>query len=358
MRPRRKTLLILSPGFPKDEEDSTCIPPQQQFVKALKETYPLLTVVVLTFQYPFFTAEYQWFGVRVIAFGGKSRGKLFRLMTWMRVWRSLLKLHREYEVIGLLSFWLGECAFVASYFAKLKKLRHYCWLLGQDAKAGNKYVKWTHPTGNELIALSDFIVREFKKNYAITPANVITVGINPSLFKPIEMERNIDVLGAGSLIPLKQYPVFIEVIDSLRSAFPDMNTFICGDGPERQKLVALINSLALENSVELKGELPHQQVLALMQRSKVFLHTSAYEGFGAVCLEALYGGAHVVSFVKPMDATIPNWHTVGSIEEMSRAVKALLSDPKLNHEAVLPYPIADNAKKMMKLFNYSEEAID
>ena len=134
------TLVILSPGFPANEADSNCMPPQQLFVKALKEVCPGLNIIVVAFQYPFVTSEYQWYGVKVITIGGESRSKLFRLLTWMKAWRILRKLNKEYRLMGLLSFWFGECALVGTHFAKFHKLTHYSWILGQDAKKGNKYL--------------------------------------------------------------------------------------------------------------------------------------------------------------------------------------------------------------------------
>src|ERR1700743_3723255 len=141
MHPKKlKTLVILTPGFPANEEDSTCIPPQQLFVKAMKEVNPGLNIVVLTFRYPFFSKEYQWNGVKVISFGEPTHNRFLRLFTGFRVWRTLKKLRREHQLIGLLSFWLGNAALTGSRFAKKYGLVHYSWILGQDAKKGNKYV--------------------------------------------------------------------------------------------------------------------------------------------------------------------------------------------------------------------------
>ena len=228
---RRKTLVILTPGFPENEADTTCVPPQQVFVKALKETYPQLNVVVLTFQYPFFSAVYDWYEVKVISFGSKHSNKIFRLMTNMRVWATLYKLNREEQLIGLLSFWFGKCAYAASRFAKVYQLKHYSWILGQDARAGNKYFQKIKPEGESLIALSNFITREFSKNYGVTPAHLIPVGINASLFSETSTHRDIDILGAGALIPLKQYKIFLGIIKSLKIVHPTIKAVICGDGP-------------------------------------------------------------------------------------------------------------------------------
>ncbi|MHB8208913.1 glycosyltransferase family 4 protein [Mucilaginibacter sp.] len=351
------TLIILTPGFPENEADSTCIPPQQIFVKALKEDNPHLNIIILTFNYPFFSARYQWNGANVISFGGERKGRFYRKVIGFRVWAELKRINKEYHIIGLLSFWLGKCAFIGSWFAEKYHLTQYCWILGQDAKAGNKYVRRINPKGRSLIALSDFIANEFHKNYGILPQHIIPVGIDPSLFDEIISEKDIDIIGAGSFIPLKQYHVFIEIIKLLKEDFPDIKTYICGEGPEMIRLLELIDKMDLKDNIKLLGKLPHKQVLTLMQKSKVFLHTSNYEGFGAVCLEALYAGAQVVSFVKPMNADIENWHTVENKENMVQVLKHILQNPESEHLSIFPYSIHDNAKAAIKLFDYNPIAI-
>jgi glycosyltransferase involved in cell wall biosynthesis len=353
----RKTLVILTPGFPENEDDTTCIPPQQIFVKVLKESYPDLNIIVVTFQYPFFAGEYQWNGVKVIAIGGEGKSRSRRGLTWLRAWRQLKQLNKDYRLIGLLSFWLGECAFVGDKFAKRYNLKHYCWMLGQDAKAGNKYVNWIKPTGDNLIALSDFIRAEFNRNYGIVAGQLVSGAVDSSLFKNAVTIRDVDVMGAGSLIPLKQYTVFVDVVFALKKYIPNIRAVLCGKGPEMEMLQAKINKLDLAHNITLMGEVPHAEVLTLMQRTKVFLHTSNYEGFGLVCLEALYAGAKVISFVRPMDEDITNWHIAPDAVTMQRLAAGILKNPDRKHYAVLPYAIKDNAHKMMALFNQQEAAI-
>ncbi|MFC0513794.1 glycosyltransferase family 4 protein [Mucilaginibacter angelicae] len=353
---KHKTLIILTPGFPEHEGDSTCIPPQQVFVKALKELHPELNIVVLTFQYPFFSREYEWHGVRVIAFGHPSNSRIIRRFTGLKVLTVLHKLHKESHIIGMLSFWLGKCAYIGNMFAKKYDLKHYTWLLGQDAKAGNKYFAKAKPTADRLIALSDFLVREFTKNYGITPAHVIPVGIDVTRFKKSYAKRDIDIVGAGSLIPLKQYNVFLEVIAMLKISMPDIKAVIVGDGSEMKHLKKMVTALDLADNISFTGRLAHDEVLQWMQRSKVFVHTSNYEGFGAVCLEALYAGAQVVSFVKPMDAAIENWHIAADKQTMVKRLEKILTSQETTYQSVLPFTIERNVKAMVKLFDQSEAA--
>ncbi len=350
MEHKPDTLVILSPGFPASEADTACMPPQQLFVKALKEICPGLRIIVLTFHYPFSAAEYEWHGVKVIALGGRDNGRLKRVLTWVKAWVALRKINREHHVLGLLSFWFGECALIGNYFAKRHHLRHYSWLLGQDAKRGNKYFRWIKPRGDTLIALSDFLAREVILNHGVVPANVIPVGIDISMFPQLPLKRDIDVLGAGSLIPLKQYHLFVEAIALLKPFYPNIKAVLCGKGPEMENLKVLAKSLNLNGNLVFNGELPHAAVLDLMQRSKIFLHPSNYEGFGSVLAEALFGGAHVVSFCKPMRQDYRHHHVVKNKEEMFRELLAILKNRNRGHDRVSMCPAEQIAKNMISLY--------
>ena len=349
---KQKTLVILTPGFPANEDDTTCIPSMQIFVRGLKQSKPQLHVVVISFQYPFTASTYSWYGVEVIALAGKGRGQLFRLVTWRRVWQALKQLHSRYKIEGLLSFWIGEAAFMGHRFAKKYNLPHYTWLLGQDAKAGNHYVKQIKPEGRSLIAISDFLAKEFRINYGITPEHVIPTGIDITLFSALPVKRDIDIIGVGSLIPLKQYGLFINVIKSLSNKFPNIKTVICGKGPEMENLKKQIHKLKLGNNIQLNGELSHPEVLALMQQSKILLHTSEYEGYSTVLSEALYAGCHVVSLVNAMNTRPPQHHVPDNAEHLPVIIRDLLSDNNLQHERVLVYPIQAIAAKIAALFGH------
>jgi glycosyltransferase involved in cell wall biosynthesis len=354
---RLKTLLIITPGFPKNEADTTCIPPQQVFVKALKQVNPQLNIIVLSLTYPFFTATYQWHGIKVMAFGTKNKGRVFRVVSAIKMWRALTRLIKHTEIIGLLSFWLGKCAWIADKFAKRNHLKHHSWLLGQDAKAGNKYVNKIKPHPASLIAISDFVARGLQANYGILPSHVIPVGVDVAMFPQNNNSKEIDVLGVGSLIPLKQFSVFLEIVKCLKYYLPNVKATICGDGPEMELMRSLIDVMELQNNVTLTGELPHAGVLALMQRSKVLLHPSNYEGFSTVCLEALYAGAHVISFVRPMNADMPNWHIVTDKEDMLDRLISILQNTETSYSPVMPYPVHDNALAITALYHYNDSAI-
>ncbi|HET7002782.1 MAG TPA: glycosyltransferase [Puia sp.] len=346
-----KTLIILIPGFPANEEDSTCLPFQQTFVMHLKLLNPDLNIKVLAFQYPFFESVYHWHAVEVHAFNGRNRGGFRRLLLWKAIWKRLGKIFREERVLGILSFWMGETALIAKYAAKKYGVRSFTWLMGQDARKNNRYVSITRPMPQSLIALSDFLADEFHKNYKIKPAITIPPGIDVASFPDVSREKEIDILGVGSLIPLKQFDQIIKLVAELADTCPGLRVVICGEGPEREKLQQLIQYFNLAGQIELPGEMDHAGILALMAKSRILVHPSAYEGFGVVILEALYMGAHVVSYYQPMHFHFSHHHIVKSWEEMKKKLVDLLDNKQLNHDPVLIYPIEETCKKILSLYN-------
>lgn len=345
-----KTLVILSPGFAKDENDTTCIPTQQHLIRAIKKLNPGLHIIVLAFQYPYFKKKYIWFDAEAIAFDGRNRGGISKLLLRRKILMELRKIHQTHSLVGILSFWYGECALVGEKFSRKYHIKHYCWLWGQDAKKENKYPSVVSLRSNELVALSDFLQVEFERNHGIRPQLVIPPGVDPFELDSGSLIRDIDLIAAGSLIPLKRYDLFIEIVAGIKKYIPGIKAVLVGDGPEKNSLVSMISDKELQSNITLYGEMNHPDLLRLMQRSKIFLHPSSFEGFGIVCIEALSAGCDVISFVRPMHQDINNWHFVNTKEEMVQNTLQLLQKGKTSFECILPFTIAQTATSVLNLF--------
>jgi len=348
-----KTIVILTPAFPANESETNWVPLQQSLVKELKRQFPELNIIVLSFFYPYETMEYTWHDVKVIAFNGMNKRNLQRLKLWGNIWKKLKEIRKKNNTIRIFSFWCGECTLIGSYFGRFYGIKHYCWICGQDAKKENKFPRFIQPRANELIALSDFLQTEFEKNHGTRPQTVIPPGIDAKQFNHFPEERDIDILGVGSLTPLKQYHIFLQTIAEIKKEIPAIKAMLIGNGPEKDRLQNLIARLGLNENLRLTDELPHSEILQWMQRAKVFLHPSSYEGFGVVCLEALYAGAHVFSFIQPMNHEIKKWNIVKTKEEMAKKTLELLEDSHIKYDRVMVYSITEIAKKMIGLFDYT-----
>ena len=343
--------IILTPGFPRDEGDTTCIPSLQQFLLALRKVRPDLEVAVIAFQYPHDGGEYMWHGVKVTALGGANQGQWRRLRTWAGAWRRLRAWRRSGPILGVLSLWLGECALVGRFFCRRAGLPHFIWMSGQDARAENHYLKRINPEGKEIIAMSDFLKAELHRNFGIMAGCVINNGINEAAFAPLNLgPRPIDILGAGALSPLKNYSAFLRLARELKRMHPHLSGVIAGEGPERARLEGEIESLGLKENVRLLGSLPHAQVLELMNQAKVFLHPSTYEGNSSVLMEALCAGCHVASFCGLSDAGVENLVVCRDEPDMAATADGWLTSPALPAQRVVFNRMEDSALKILSLY--------
>ena len=104
----------------------------------------------------------------------------------------------------------------------------------------------------------------------------------------------------------------------------------------------------MDKIITLAGEVSHPELLRMLQRSRIFLHTSNYEGFGIVCLEALYAGAQVVSFVRVMKTDI-GIHVAKDLDDIIRIVDNLLNPEMGYAQHSLPYSADSTVAKFMQL---------
>lgn len=348
---RPEALVILTPAFPGEESATWWVPSQQGMAKALQEQYPGTCIKVLTLLYPAQSGTYRWHNIAVCSFDGMKYRKWKRPLLWRQVWLCLRQFQRTHRLIGLFSFWSGECAFIAQHFGRWHSVRHISWICGQDATRQNRWVRFIRPRGDQLAAMGAFLRDEYQRSHGIYPQHLVPNAIDPRAFPAVPPAiRDIDVMAAGSFEPLKQYGLFATVVASLHQCLPTLKAIHCGLGREQEQVELLLTELQLRDTLTLLGGQPHATVLGMMQRSKVFLHTSRYEGCSTVCLEALYAGAHVISFCYPFDHPVPHWHVVQQPGQMIEKALELLQAPAIDHCPVLCHTMEQSAQRVMQLF--------
>ena len=344
MTPTRNLIVLITPGFAAAENDCSCLPLQQALVRAWSRLASDCAVAVLALHYPYHHERYRLFGADVYPFNGKNRGGLQRWRRSRSVWQCLEELREQYRILGLVSCWYGEAAALASRFARRQGLPHFCWLLGQDARAGNPWPQRLRLPAGELVALSESVQRGFARSYGVRPAHLITPGIE--LLTPPAAERTTDILGVGSLISLKRWPVFLQVVAGLSRERPGLRAMIVGEGPEEARLRALAAELGLAGIVHFAGPRPHREVLQLMAQARVLLHPSEYEGYSGVCQEALSVGTPVVSVCNPGGMDPRYWQQGSSVEELRELLLPWLA---MNGIPSQHFPIEDTARKWIDL---------
>ena len=315
----------MTPGFPRDEKDDRCIPSLQLFVKKLSEESGI-KVTIVSVHYPSKSNMYRWHSCDVFSLGINNRK---RLSSYSRQWRTLRKIHKENKIDCIHSFWLGECAFVGRHFAKKNNLKHLCTLMGQDARKGNIFARLLPLKKMTLISLSNYHQTIFQNNYGISTM-VIPWGVSSDVLRSAK-EKTIDVIGIGSLIPLKRYSEFIETIALLKVKLPAINVVLIGDGVQKELLLKKIEKHGLTETIQLEGALPYAMTQSLLSRSKVLLHSSEYESFGMVFAEAQVHQVPIVSREVGMAAASSSWIIGNSVEAFSEGCHRLLISSSPNH---------------------------
>jgi glycosyltransferase involved in cell wall biosynthesis len=134
-------------------------------------------------------------------------------------------------------------------------------------------------------AVLDEVPAKYKDKCVYAPENAID---------PLRFNRQVSgvtdgplrVCFVGRLVPYKGADMLLEASAPLLKA-GKMRLDIIGDGPQSQRLRALVSKLGVEPRVELMGWIQHEAVQDRLVRSEVFAFPSVREFGGGVVLEAM-----------------------------------------------------------------------
>ena len=100
------------------------------------------------------------------------------------------------------------------------------------------------------------------------------------------------VLAIGRLIEQKDHATLLRAFARVRDHHPHARLAILGWGALEEQTRALVDELGLADDVVLPGRVEPR---AWLERADVFAHTSRWEGFGIVLLEAMLAGLPIVA---------------------------------------------------------------
>ncbi len=314
--------MLLTPGFPIDEQDDTCIPPLQLLVKKLSQRKEI-KLSVITFHYPHKKENYTWNTIDVYAFGMNNKSYPKRFLYFIQVNKLLNKLHLVSPISVVHSFWLSDTALIGERFAKNNNVEHFVTYMGQDVFRSNKYLRLVKPS-NPVVFLSKNQRDLFEENNKPIGHVLIPWGVENT--QPNKSKKDIDIVAVGSLIELKNCVLLIQVAQELKTLFPELKISLIGDGPQRELLEAKSKELGVDDLITFHGKLSNKEVVALMERSKVFVHTSKYESFGNVFVEALVNKLPIVSSNVGIAKASVYWKIADTVDEYVKHISYFLNN--------------------------------
>lgn len=144
-----------------------------------------------------------------------------------------------------------------------------------------------------VVTLSDAAAREAerilgRRTVVTIPLPALPDGAPAPL--PIPPDSRI-VLAAGRLVPEKGFDLLIEAFARIGDRRAEL--VIVGEGPDRARLEALVAALGLGTRVSLPGYVDSTR--PWLDRARLFVLASRYEGYPAVLVEAFAAGRPVVA---------------------------------------------------------------
>ena len=194
-----------------------------------------------------------------------------------------------------------------------------------------------------VTASSDYETNLISNNYDIDEKSItkISPGIDKEIFTyDSNLERENILLSVGRIQEQKRQMEVLKFIDNFRKIDTNFLCYFVG-GPSGKSgddyLIELKNTvkeLNLDSNVEFLGNLTQTEIKILMNRSKLLIHTSQYETFGLVAIEANAMGVPVLTTNRGSLMEIIEHNNNGYISEnlidgrVNNFVKNLLTDDK------------------------------
>jgi len=153
-----------------------------------------------------------------------------------------------------------------------------------------------------VVTVSRYCAEKLEEFYGVTGAAVVPELIdlkawrhylqtNPTAPDPSKFT----VLSACRFYPRKRLEVLLLAAAQLRTAIPELDIRIVGNGPQRTRLQAICKGLDLGPMVRWLGDVSRSRLAEEYNRCDLFCLPSAQEGFGIVFLEAMAAGKAIVA---------------------------------------------------------------
>ncbi|MFD1095228.1 glycosyltransferase [Salegentibacter chungangensis] len=134
----------------------------------------------------------------------------------------------------------------------------------------------------DLFAFSDVITCNTPYTFSLLdklgfnkPARVLPVDLDTSRFKPASIRRSKNkflLLFVGRLVKFKAAQLTVEILNILNDrGYTNSELVIIGEGPEKNKVLELINKYGFQERVLLTGALKQADIINFMNKADVFL---------------------------------------------------------------------------------------
>jgi len=243
----------------------------------------------------------------------KGRRSLWQPL-WFSVYLIRPLLREKFDIIDCQQFPYFSCI-SAEFVSRIKKIPlTITWIevwgdywyeyLGLKGIFGKFVERCVARCSCPTVAISFSTAHRFLKTYHKPIHAVIPIGIDIRKISAISPSPDqSDIIFVGRLIQEKNPDLLVNAVALVLPEYPELRVLLIGEGPEERKIQNCIRQKSLEGVVRLHGFYDnHDDLIAALKSSKIFVLPSTREGFGISALEALACGLPVVTIDHPANA--------------------------------------------------------
>jgi len=242
-------------------------------------------------------------------------------------------------------------------------------------KLGTKVL---YPFTSGIICVADNVKKDLNESFGIPKNMLYTIHnsidkkkcefISAKIVKHCFISEKIVpvVVACGSLSLTKDYPTLLRALKIVNQK-QKCNCIVLGEGPERANLEQMASKLEIEGQVDFIGV--KKNPFAFLSKTDIFVHSSHYEGFPNVVLEAMACGTPVICTDCPGGVReVISHRKTGMLtppkdyNKLAETILELINDPELREtlsknatvNIVKNFSVKTIMKKYKNLLFYSE----
>lgn len=264
------------------------------------------------------------------------------------------------EKLGKIDVFIDYDAGATKYIENIEADKKVVWIHnsipnlkkseGKIKRFGKRLEKY-----DRIVAICDEMKEELKDIYPNLKDKIIRI-YNPFNFSRVlnlkddmsELtEKDKELLNEDYCIAIsrldtvqKDYKTLLKAFKILKSKGINKKLYIVGDGPSKEEIENMIKEYDLIEEVKLLGRFKNPYVW--LNNADFFIHSSKYEGFGLVLIEAAILDKLIISSNCPVGPTeiLENGKSgilfnVGDSQELAEKIEKVLNDKNLRNRYIL-----------------------
>lgn len=236
----------------------------------------------------------------VLFFVPKRLKEIFYTYLYFRVFKQAIKQEGCPDV--LYAHYLGYMKFAILFGKKYNiptiGLEHWSKLAAKQIQPDMlSLARQIYPQLNQLITVSSFLKNNIKKNIDVNNIQVVPNLLGEEFtYRSNNTKHSFTIVSAGRLVSSKGFDLLIDAVHQIQTLLPnEWKLLIIGGGEMKATLQKQINTLHLQEHIQLVGPQTKAEIVRLFQQSDLFALPSQMETFGVVYIEALACGLPIIA---------------------------------------------------------------